>query len=540
MDRMHIVLAVSIFLCATVAGLGLQCADAATSAGQGLGPIVSALSGKIRGEDVSGTQVTAFEGIPYAAPPVGPLRWRPPERVKPWRGVLYAHRFGDSCMQATPNEVLPWTPSFMTHQPVSEDCLFLNVWTPSVSREANLPVVVFIHGGGFSAGAGSIAVYNGAHLASRGAVVVTLNYRLGVFGFFASKALSEQSGYGGSGNYGLMDQIAALRWVHANIRSFGGDPDRVTIWGQSAGAISVGDLVLSPRAKGLFQRAQADSGISMQTIGFGDMPLAAAEANGEKFARTLGTTSLSKLRSVPADVVLAHAMKLPYTYFLPTADGYILPGSAHDLTVSDDGSNVPLVLGWNADDWHLGTVRKNISLVEFQAQAHKLYGGFAKQFLALYPAATDQEATNMDALSVQDRERVASFMWAQARMSASHNRQKVYMYYFGHEIPWPQHPRYGAFHTSEIPYFFGNLKLLERPWTPEDFALSDKMAGYLIAFASTGDPNGAGLPSWKALADGFALWIGDTIQSNPIADPARVAFWEKFLASPQGARAPMF
>ena len=499
--------------------------------------VVPTASGRVSGELVPHSTIVVFKGIPYAAPPVGKLRWRAPQPVQPWKGIRPADHFSDSCVQQTPNQFLPWTPAFMTHRHVSEDCLYLNVWTPHATAAANLPVIVFIHGGAFTSGAGSIRIYNGTNLAKTGLVIVTINYRVGIFGFFASPQLSAESPHHTSGNYGLMDQIAALRWVRRNIRAFGGDPNRVTIWGQSAGAWSVEALTLSPRATGLFQRAQADSGIGIN--GFGTASLKTAEANGEKFAARIGAHSLQQLRAIPAMQLLNDVRWTDHIG--PDIDGWVLPASLRKLTADGSGSHVPLVAGWEANDWMLGSPRIH-TVQAYRQLAQRLYGSMAASFLRLYPATTASQAVSMERLSSEDRDRVAMFLWATARDKSPGAKQPIYTYYFDRAIPWPEHPEFGAFHSGELPYFFRNLHLMIRPWQPVDFEVSQEASGYLKNFATSGDPNGAGLAPWPRFRPGYpiTMHLGVHMGAMPITDPDRLAFWRKYFASPESAHAPIF
>jgi para-nitrobenzyl esterase len=506
--------------------------------------VVRTADGPVSGSLSPESKIIVFKGIPYAAPPVGPLRWRPPQPVQPWKGIRPADQFSASCVQHTPEQLGPWTPVFLTHRRVSEDCLYLNVWTPRASATANLPVIVFIHGGGFNSGAGSIRIYDGTNLARTGVVLVTMNYRVNIFGFFAYPGLTAESKHHSSGNYGLLDQMAALAWVKRNIRGFGGDPGRVTIWGQSAGAWSLEALTLSPLAEGLFERAQADSAISI--AGFPSPILRDAEAEGVRYALRLGAHSLQELRAMPAGKLLPPATDLSDVFSL-VIDGWVLPASLQELTVSGAGSHVPLVTGWQANDWMLGSPRI-YSLaayhvwppVVYQVWARLVFGGMAGEFLKLYPASTVAQAEAMQTLSSEDRERVAMYLWAQSR--SLHTHQPIYTYYFDRAIPWPQHPEYGAFHSGELPYFSRNLKLMDQPWQPVDFRVSDEVSAYLKNLAATGDPNGPGLAHWPRFVDGAAvtMQLGARMGPMPVADPAKLAFWKKYFASIQGQHAPVF
>jgi para-nitrobenzyl esterase len=502
--------------------------------------MVPTADGLVSGVPSLDAQIVSFRGIPYAAPPVGPLRWRPPRPVTPWKGIRPADQFSASCVQHTPEQFLPWTPVFMTHRSVSEDCLYLNVWTPHASATADLPVIVFIHGGAFNSGAGSIRIYNGANLARTGLIVVTINYRVGIFGFFASPQLTAESQHHSSGNYGLLDQIAALRWVRRNIRSFGGDPGRITIWGQSAGAMSVEVLTLSPLAAGLFDRAQADSGIAGPGFPFPD--LRTAEAEGMKYADRLGAHSLEELRAIPAAKLLPPAND-DEDQFRPNIDGWVLPASLADLTANGSGSHVPLITGWQASDWLLGLPRVD-TVQAYQDLARRLYGTMAREFLRLYPASAADQAEAMESLSSEHRDRVSMLLWAVLRdkSSSAHDPQPIYTYYFDRAIPWPQHPEYGAFHSGELPYFFRNLDLMNRPWQPVDDKVAGEVSAYLRNFATNGDPNGADLPHWPKIAPDSAITmqLGAHIGPMPVADPARLAFWKKYFAPSQAVHAPIF
>jgi para-nitrobenzyl esterase len=402
-----------------------------------------------------GGGVTVFLGIPFAAPPVGDLRWRPPQPAKPWTGVRNANRFGTSCMQVEAGSRLPWTEEFMTQGPIGEDCLFLNVWTPAVRANAKLPVMLWIYGGGFNEGSGQVAVYDGTELAKKGAIVVSVNYRVGVLGFLAHPELSAESEHHVSGNYGILDQIAALQFVHRNIAAFGGDPDRVTIFGQSAGALSVAALMKSPLAKGLFVRAIAQSGPGLlRTNARAATPtLADREAAGAKYAEARGAKTIAELRAIPAaDFFPAARTGIPAPPNGPFADGWVIPQT-------DPSDQVPLMVGFVADD--LGISGANV------------------------PA--DQKP------AARDRARAAVDAWAAEQRQAS---RTMYTYFFDRVLPWPAHPEFGAFHSSEVPYVFNTLGKLDRPWTSVDRTVADQASSYWTNFAKTGDPNGPGLPKW--------------------------------------------
>ena len=423
-----------------------------------------------------------------------------------------------------------------SHNEVSEDCLFLNVWTPHAARSVHLPVVVFIHGGAFTSGAGGIAIYDGTDLAATGLVVVTINYRLGVFGFFAYPELTAESEHQSSGNYALLDQIAALQWVKRDIAGFGGDPNRVMIWGQSAGAFSVNDLLASPLAAGLFERAMADSGIGITGQSMPD--LKSADEAGMKFAEAHHADSLKALRDLPADDLL-NATQGGMGRFSPIVDGWVLPDTPLALMAKDADNDVPVITGYQANDGLLFS-RPVQTPDQYIEMAKRQYGEMADEFLRLYPAKTADEAKEMVAQSIRDRDRVSMYLWASRRESNHH--APVFTYYFDRAIPWPQHAEFGAFHSGELPYFFLNLRVMDRPWEKQDRNLAQTAATYLKNFAATGNPNGDHLPQWAPVskAKPATMEIGARTGEMPLADGERLGFWERFLSSPTGAHAPPF
>ena len=451
-------------------------------------------TGTVSGSPVA-RGVVAYLGIPYAAPPVGDLRWRAPQPAKPWTGVRRADRFGTSCMQNQPGSRLPWTEEFMAQGAVGEDCLFLNVWTAATSSNARLPVMFWIYGGAFNEGSSSVAVYDGSALARKGVIVVTINYRLGPLGFLAHPELSKESEHHVSGNYGILDQIAALQWVHENIAAFGGDPNVVTIFGQSAGALSVRSLMRSPLAKGLFIRAIAQSGPGLlpAAAAGGNATLAEREAAGLKYAGAKGARSLADLRTLQAAELLppSGGRGGPALPNGPLRDGWVVPAT-------DPADQVPLMVGFVADDIGIGGglgPASKPSVANFENEAQRLYGDKSAAFLKLYPVTSDAEVAAVQKSAARDRARVSVDLWAADQMKAS---KRVYTYYFDRVLPWPTHPEFGAFHTSEVPYVFQTIDTLDRPWELADKTVSDTVSSYWTNFAKTGDPNGAGLPSWAA------------------------------------------
>lgn len=499
--------------------------------------VVETAYGKVEGKKDTATAVTAFKGIPYGAAPVGDLRWRAPEPPAAWTGIRKADEFGAACMQRiTPKQFGPWTVEFLTVNKVSEDCLFLNIWTPKASPAARLPVVVFIHGGGFTSGAADVPVYDGAHLAAKGLVVVSLNYRLGVFGFLAHPDLTAESAHHSSGNYALLDQMAALKWVKENVRNFGGDPEKVTIWGQSAGAFSVGALVASPLAAGLFERAQADSGLAINGLPIED--LKEAEKKGSEFAAAHHAATLKALRALHAEELLPApgAMGLG---FVPIVDGWVIPDTPGNLSREGKDNDIPMITGYEADD-SMTFFAPVTTMEAYGKMAERQYGTMAAEFEKLYPAANADEVKAMVKESNRDRDRVAMYVWASER--EKNHKQPVYTYFFTRAIPWPQQPQFGAFHTGELPYFFENLKVLDRPWEAVDFKVSDAVSSYLKNFASTGDPNGTGLPHWKKIEAGKpeTMELGTRMGLLPLSNKAREAFWVRYFDSPESSKAPIF
>ncbi len=495
------------------------------------GPIVKTDTGALAGGVDARTQVAVFKGVPFAAPPVGELRWREPQPVQPWSGVRDATKFGPSPMQRVHGDFLPWTVEYLVENEVSEDCLYLNVWTPRAEAAAKLPVLVYIPGGAFWEGSGAIRIYDGASLARRGAVVVTINYRLGAFGFFAHPELTKESPRRSSGNYGLMDQLAALRWVQRNIAAFGGDPSRVTAWGQSAGAFSVGALLASRESQGLFQRAIADSGLSLAALPMRD--LRAAEQDGAAYASELGATGLAALRVLPAERFLGA------NRFRPIVDGWLLSAAPNAVNTRRGGVDVPVLTGYQANDALMSLPRLK-SADEYDAYLNKTYGeDMAAGFKRLYPADTVAQMQQALLEGARERQKVAAFLWARERHAGY--TAPVYTYFFTRGVPWPQHPEYGAFHSGELPYFFDNLHVLDRPWEEIDRDLAAMTSRYLVNFAAKGDPNAEGLPEWPKVeaTTPVTLDLGTEIAPRPVAEPKRFDFWARYFEQ-QAARAPVF
>jgi len=497
---------------------------------------------KVRGGLVSGfpgkdPSIITYKGIPFAAPPVGSLRWRAPQPIVAWPGVLKAEKFSASCIQQIVSEFGPWTYEFMAHNEVSEDCLYLNVFTPAKSASEQRPVFVHIYGGGFMQGSSAAPIYDGEGLAKKGLVVVTFNYRVGALGFLAHPELTSESGHQASGNYGLMDQIAALRWVHDNIARFGGDPNNVTIAGQSAGSMAVHDLTASPLAKGLFHRAIAQSGgstVGGVGINVEPTPLAAAEAEGQKFAEAKGAHSLAELRGLSWQKILepipgANPMSGPR--FAPVVDGYVLPAPFMQTIAEGKQNDVETLTGNTVGE--LGGLFASgapITAKQFEEQARKRYGDKADEFLKLYPAATDEQAQTAQRESTRDQAVVALYLWARVRSKTA--RTKVYEYLWDHALPGPDAAKYGAFHSSEIPYVMNTLDESKRPFSDADRKIAATMSSYWANFAATGNPNGPGLPVWTAIGEKPEIMeVGDTTGAIPVAgSPVKIEFFEAFLS----------
>ena len=492
--------------------------------------VVRTESGQISGNALS-NGLEVFKGIPFAAPPVGKLRWAPPQPAATWKGVRKAESFGSPCMQPqVPERIGPWTGAFLSQLQAGEDCLYLNIWTTAKPPSKLLPVMVWIYGGGFTSGAGSVEIYDGAALASQGVVVVNFNYRVGPFGFLAYPELTKESPHHSSGNYTLLDQIAALQWVRRNIRAFGGDPDEVTIFGQSAGAASVWALTQSPLAVGLFERAIVMSGpavIPYPGINASNT-LAAAEQEGEKFAKKLGATSLAQLRDLPAEKVMKASQQMRWG---PIRDGWVLRAGWQPE------HQVPMINGTVADDIGIGYYGTDPAPPETLKDLHKtlqqICGDELQACEKLYPASDDRQAASVREAALQDRVRVSLYRWAERQLRFSPH---VYIYFFNRELPWPQHPEYAVFHSSELPYVFNNLRLLDRPWQPVDRRVADQISSYWANFAKAGSPDAKGLPMWPAFKVGneTIMQLAGEMKPIPLAAPARQKFWMDYLKKPLG------
>jgi para-nitrobenzyl esterase len=475
---------------------------------------------------VSGTSkdsVYIFKGVPFAAPPINDLRWKEPQPLESWEDTLACTTFAPSPMQNDPKPFMMWSEEFIAPpQPLSEDCLYLNIWTAAKSPDAKLPVLVWIYGGGFTSGSGACAVYDGEGLAREGIVYVTINYRVGIFGFMAHGDLTSESPHKSSGNYGLMDQIAALRWIQNNIAAFGGDPGRVTIAGQSAGSMSVQALVASPLTKGLFHGAIAQSGA---IYGRPAITLDAAEKVGLSLSEKLGSSSVAALRQLPADSLLSLANTQPFGSFFPITDGYVIPEDVNAIFAKKRHQDVPVIAGWVTGDGALA-IRQPKSAADFKKDASKKYGSKAAEFMTLFPADDDEVAkASQSKLGLLQFAGSGDSQWAVA------NTNKTFLYEFSY-VPTdkPGFPNYGAFHTSDVPFALHTLSRWERPWKESDYKVEKYMSGYWINFVKNGDPNGNGLPEWKNYDAGYGAVM--EFGAHPELKPALYKSELDFLALP--------
>jgi para-nitrobenzyl esterase len=503
-------------------------------------------AGSLGNSTESSPGIRAFKGIPFAAPPVGALRWREPQPVAKWNGVRDASKFGNVCIQPDGAArgprglniaVGPGSPA------QSEDCLYLNVWTGARAATERRPVMVYFFGGAFTEGAGSIPLYDGDALAKKGAVVVTMNYRLGPFGFFVHPALTAESPHKASGNYGLADMVASLKWVQSNIAAFGGDPSNVTVFGQSAGAMAIGSLVSSPETKGMFQRAIGQSGSWM---GLGPSPAmntrARAEEAGKGLADAAGVTTAEQLRAMPAADVTA---KLRSGSGM-IVDGWIIPQDPSDVFAAGKQNAVDVLVGSNRDDLSFGPPRTTTP-EQFEQGAAMRWGALADQYLKLYPHATDAEATKSQADSAND-----GAFW-HMRLFADNQKKlgkQAWLFFFAQNPPAPSgQPPFPAAHASELPYVFNNLgkaPLFPDPSDPAlaaasapDKKVADQMSSYWVNFARSGNPNGSGLPMWQEHKVGDsdrAIILDADPSSEKLPAKARLELYDKLYAQMRAAR----
>lgn len=543
------------------ARLAIQASAGIILALSGSSPLLAAMNqpvrteaGLVQGAPAADPAITVFKGIRYAAAPTGELRWRAPHPPHSWKGVQQANQFGSLCPQAQqPGATLP----------MSEDCLFLNIWSGASSAAESRPVFVWIYGGGFSGGTGSSPEFDGASLARKGLVVVTFNYRLGALGFLATPQLSQESGHGASGNYGLLDDIALLQWVQRNIAAFGGDPTRVTIAGQSAGAGSVGFLSMSPLAKGLFQRSIAESHAryprdpELRYLAVSWRPLKSAESAGVKFAAARGAHSLQELRAMPwehlvvdgsvfeAEVDTGSSAKPPL--FRPVVDGWVIPLDYSQTYEKGTQNNVEFLAGNNLDETggvpetafaslraagaevRPGSPHPNVTLKDYVSGARQKFGPMADEFLRLYPASNDDEAARANNDAAHDNSRVSTYLWGTEW--TRHSKLPVYTYFWTHRPPGPGHDRRGAYHGSEITYVFGNVPATGGPWTDEDRRIANIMSSFWVNYVATGNPDGSGLPAWSPYdpKSPTVMELGEGFHPIAVATPEKLDFWKRFF-----------
>ena len=510
---------------------------------------VAVESGKLQGTTNADHSVRIFKGVPFAAAPIGDLRWKAPQPAKKWGGVRAADKFGSACAQT---DVFGDILQFMRDAQPSEDCLNLTIWIPaSATANSKLPVFVWYYGGGFIAGGNSELRYDGEALAKKGVIVVEPNYRLGVFGFLSYPELTKESGHNSSGNYGLLDQVAALQWVVKNIAAFGGDPNSITIGGESAGSASVSALMASPLSRKLFQKAIGESGafFSANPGALAFKPLVESEQVGVKFAEGIGAKSLAELRAKSTDELLQAAAKQNRGFiFGPNQDGYFVSTTALAIYSKGEQAQVPLLAGWNADEGKMQVLMnpQKTTAGNFKEGAQKRFGNNATEFLKLYPAANDDEAlVSAETLSSDDFIAFATWKWMDLQVTTG--KVPVYQYHFeqtpkykpGYKMGSLPAEEAGARHAGELEYVFGTLKLAqpESPWSDEDLKLSDAIGTYWTNFIRTGNPNKptAGLPDWPQYKskDGYAIMhlSGHNLGAAPDTVRPRYLFLDSHAAT---------
>ena len=492
--------------------------------------LVQTANGTVDGRGVQPSGVRIFRGIPFAQPPTGDLRWREPQPVTNWKGVRPAADFGPRCMQARIFEDMIFRSNGM-----SEDCLYLNVWTPAKSSRERLPVLVYFYGGGFVTGDASEPRYDGESMATKGIVVVTVNYRLGVFGFMSHPELTKESSHNASGNYGLLDQNAALRWVQRNIANFGGDPKRVTIAGESAGSVSVSAQMISPLSKNLIAGAIGESGSITGTLPA--VPRAKAEEQGSKFAAEMGAQSLAALRAIPSQRILDEASKGGWASigrFPLTIDGYFLTDEPVKIYATGKQARVPLLAGWNSEEvgWNALLGSAEPTLENYKNAVAKLYSTRTDEVLKLYPATTSEEVMQAAADLASDRF-ISYSTWKWADLHAKTSGAVVYRYLYARPRPAMKTgntpPARGAVHSAEIEYALGNLGSNDvYAWTPDDYKVSNVMQNYFANFIKKGNPNGPGLPEWPAISSSRFMKIDVESRAEMDKTRARYLFLDQF------------
>ena len=502
-------------------------------------------AGTVAAAAESTASLRVFKAIPFAAPPTGALRWKAPQPVAAWTGVRRSDTFSAACVQGNRPAGLPGAILYQDPGPQSEDCLYLNVWSGAAQASGEKrPVMLLLHGGGYQLGAGSQTNYNGTGLASKGAVVVTLNYRLGPLGFLAHPDLNAESPQQVSGNYALLDAIAALKWVQANIAAFGGDPANVTLYSESAGAGLSSVLLASPLAANLFHKLVTESLASLPA-GAPNTTLAQATAAGSVFAKNIGAADLIALRAKSAQEIMAGAGSV----IAPIVDGIVWPDQLDVLLAAKKINDVPMLLGWNAEE---GTPYPPFAttLAGYDAAATARYGALAPQFKQVYPVGSNADVLAMAYSPMRDS-LFAWQPWTLARAHAAQGKAKTFLYFFNRRPPYAagqkfteQDPpeKYGAYHSLEQVYFYNNLERSApaRPYTDLDRQIAATASSYLVNFARSGNPNGSGLPTWPEFTGPASqtMAIGDTIA--PVAVPFRPAldFFDTFYTQTLGRPLP--
>ncbi|CAN5542992.1 carboxylesterase family protein [soil metagenome] len=479
--------------------------------------------GTVEGELTKDQKVIAFKGIPFAAPPVGDLRWKAPQPAAKWSGVKEAKQFGYHCVQSG------GYPDMQFHDPgPSEDCLTLNVWAPAGAKRGSLPVMVWIFGGGFVTGGTSELRQDGQYLAHRDVVVVSMNYRLGAFGFMTHPELAAESGKNASGNYGLMDVAAALEWVKRNAAEFGGDAKNVTLFGESAGSFAVSTVMASPVSKGLMAKAIGESGGALYSAGLGYEPHGMREKRDSAFMeRTFKTGKLAELRRVSTEDIARAVMAQGAPRFGPDVDGYFLPESVPAIYAAGKQAHIPVMAGWNSDEGR-ASGKATPTTASFAALAGQDFGVRAQDFLAVYPGGTDAEATTSAGDYGGDKF-IAYSTWRWLEAQVKTGEKPVYRYFFTLGSPGDKNhtAAMGAFHSDDIEYVFGALdSRVDAMWRPEDRKLSDQMGQYWVNFARTGDPNGSDLPKWPAYGptEWQVMHLNDASEAKPDALRPRYVF----------------
>lgn len=522
-------------------------------------PVIKTNKGSVQGiASKFRNEITVYKGIPFAATTGGENRWKAPKARKAWSGVHKADSFGPQCAQATSSSAGIFnTASNIT----SEDCLFLNIWTPTYNDTSdltskNLPVYFWIYGGRFEAGSGDVVTYDGSGLASKDIVVVTMNYRVGPFGFFAHPELSSESGHNSSGNYGLLDQQFALRWVQENIAQFGGNPNQVTVGGQSAGSSSSLDMMFSPLSKDLIHGVISESGARgpHDPITGSDATSyrtkAAAESQGVTFVKEMNASSITDMRKLPMEELISYAGSLSDTIFegtqfenltssfmepplwRPNIDGYVLTHSYGQALDLDAHADVPILTGNNADESGAST-SPGFTVATYKKLYTEMFGDFAEEFFTLYPANNETEANENSNELFRDLSRVGTWRWG-VDWTAGGAKSNVYTYYWTHTPA--EDATSGAYHGSELWYVFNNIPYSDYSnvtWTPLDYRIEKKMSNYWANFIKTGNPNGDGLTHWPTTTEAKnVMWLGNSWGAGILSkSEARIDFIKRWEAT---------